>query len=624
MLNRFASSTALVSNFLGARHAALIVLALGGLAAPISAHAQAACGATVSGNRAGCDLESGAGTTINSGVTITGEITGFFDTLTTLNNQGTVTGGARGLTSGNTTITTLTNSGTLSGSNGGILNQNASSIGTLTNSGTISATAANGIAIENTNSSTITTLTNSGTISATGTDGIAIINDSTIGSITNQASGMIVGVDNAIRNSSSAVLIGTITNAGTISATNGNAINNVSAITTLTNSGTISGSAAGILNNDPGIITTLTNSGTISGGIGIDLERSDITTLTNSGTIRGTSSHAIDHNSSGTITTLNNSGTIIASGTSGLGIQSFGTFTTLNNAASGVISGPQGSIRLSNNSANTTINNAGTLTGNVFLGETGNLNITGNDTAVINGTPATANAVTFIDGGTGGNVAITTGSRYNNNTTANFDVRSFIIANTARLTTNGARYDTLDGFTNNGTLNLINASSTIIGGNYTQASGATLSIGASSDSSFGVLRVSGDATFAAGTTLNVNVIGTNGSFTNGLSNVVQTIGTVTSSTFNVTDNSRLWDFESVADSDSISFNAFQVAAIAESNAAAVGNVNRGAANALNTLTDNSANQTITDAFATLTTDEQVAAAVNATVPNINNARGYSS
>ena len=597
MRNRFASSTALVSNVFSTRHAALLMLALVGLAAPMSANGNAlpACTATISGNRTGCDLLPA-------------------DPTTTITSAGVVTGTVAAT---NVSVNALINTGAINGVSEGVLNSN-SSITTITNSGTISATAANGIAIDNTNSSTITTLTNSGAISATGTDGVAIFNDSTIDTITNQASGTIIGAVAAIGNNSN---IGTITNAGTISATNGNGINNVSAITTLTNSGTISGSNAGIINNDPGIITTLTNSGTISGGIGIDLERSNIITLTNSGTIRGTSSHAIDHNSTGTITTLDNSGTIIASGTSGFGVFGIGTITTINNAVGGVISGPQGSILLDNPSANTTIiiNNAGTLTGNVSLGEMGNLNITGNDTAVINGASVIADAVSYTPGGTGGNVTVTNGSRYNNNTTANFDVNNFTIENNARLRTNGARYDVANGFTNNGTLNLVNNSATSIGGNYTQASGATLSISASSDASFGSLQVFGDATFAAGTTLAVDVIGTTGSFTNGLTNVVSTMGVLNSSTFNVTDNSRLWDFESVADSNSISFNAVQVSAIAESNEAAVGNVNRGAANALNILTDNSANQAITNAFATLTTDAEVADAVNATVPNINNA-----
>lgn len=555
-----------------------------------------ACTATISGNRTGCDLLPA-------------------DPTTTITSTGVVTGTVAAT---NVSVNALINAGAINGVSEGVLNTN-SSITTITNSGTISATALGGIAISNTASSTIGTITNQagGTINASGT---GILNEGSgalITTLTNNSGGTI-SAGTGIVNRDSAIIT-TLTNAGMITGTNADGIDNQDAtITTLTNSGTISGRFGITQSDDPALITTLTNSGTISGATGIENDRGDITTLTNTGTIRGTASHAIRSNA-GSITTINNSGTIIASGTSGVGVLGARTITEINNAADGVISGPVGSITLNSTTVTGTINNAGTLTGDVSLGEMGNLNITGNDTAVINGSSVIADAVSYTPGGAGGNVTVTSGSRYNNNTTANFDVNSFTIENNARLRTNGARYDVANGFTNNGTLNLANNSAISIGGNYTQASGATLSISASSDTSFGSLQVFGDATFAAGTTLAVDVIGTTGSFTNGLTDVVQTSGTLTSSTFNVTDNSRLWDFESVADNNSISFNAVQVSAIAESNAAAVGNVNRGAANALNILTDNSANQTITNAFAALTTDAEIASAVNATVPNVNNA-----
>ncbi|MFM9889887.1 MAG: autotransporter domain-containing protein [Rickettsiales bacterium] len=618
MRNRFTTSTALVLNFQGVRHAALLMLTLGGLAAPMSASAQAVCGAVVSANGAGCGLQTSVNTTINSGVTISGTVDGFFDDVAAFTNDGTINAtGSQGFLLGNSTLTTLTNTGTITANVQGILNQNASTIGTLNNSGTISGTGAGSRGILNQNSSTIGTITNQtgGTISG----GVGIFNDgsgSRITTLTNQAGGTISGISN--RDSAS---ITTLTNAGMISGDiNNTAINNSDAtITTLTNSGTISG-RFGILQRDAGsTITTLTNSGTISGGTGIFNDRGLITTLNNSGTIRGTADNGITNGSgSGRITTLTNSGTIEATGMSGFGVSSDETLTTLNNEAAGVISGPTGSIAINHVSGTTTINNAGTLNGNVTLGEVGNLNITGNNTAVINGD------VSANTGFSGGNVAVTSGSRYTNNTNADFNVESFTIANTARLSTNGASYTVRtgalsNGFTNNGTLNLVNNTTTNIIGDYTQSAGGTLSIGASSDASFGRLSILGDATFAAGSTLAVDVIGTTGSFTNGLSDVVTTTGTLSSTTLNITDNSRLWDFESVSDSNSISFNAIQVSAIAESNAAAVGNVNRGAASALTTLTDNGANQAITNAFATLTTDAEIASAVNATVPNINNA-----
>ena len=98
-----------------------------------------------------------------------------------------------------------------------------------------------------------------------------------------------------------------ISNAGTISATYFT-IRNQKTITTLTNTGTITATEgnAAVLNQNSGTITTFTNSGTISApsGQGI-INTATITTLTNTGTI--TSSGTDISNFAGTMVTLNNS-----------------------------------------------------------------------------------------------------------------------------------------------------------------------------------------------------------------------------------------------------------------------------------------------------------------------------
>lgn len=98
-----------------------------------------------------------------------------------------------------------------------------------------------------------------------------------------------------------------ISNAGTISASYFT-IRNQKTITTLTNTGTITATEgnAAVLNQNSGTITTFTNSGTISApsGQGI-INTATITTLTNTGTITGSGEDL--SNFAGTMVTLNNS-----------------------------------------------------------------------------------------------------------------------------------------------------------------------------------------------------------------------------------------------------------------------------------------------------------------------------
>lgn len=97
-----------------------------------------------------------------------------------------------------------------------------------------------------------------------------------------------------------------ISNAGTISASYFT-IRNQKTITTLTNTGTITATEgnAAVLNQNSGTITTFTNSGTISApsGQGI-INTATITTLTNTGTITGSGEDLANY---GTMVTLNNS-----------------------------------------------------------------------------------------------------------------------------------------------------------------------------------------------------------------------------------------------------------------------------------------------------------------------------
>ena len=97
---------------------------------------------------------------------------------------------------------------------------------------------------------------------------------------------------------------------------------------------------------------------------------------------------------------------------------------------------------------------------------------------------------------------------------------------------------TVDG----GTLDIADGSTLFLGGQYTQTANGTLQISASSASSYGNLNVTGQATFAAGTGLNVNVAQTNTLANGNALNYVVRAGNLTASTFNVTDNSALFNF----------------------------------------------------------------------------------
>ena len=220
----------------------------------------------------------------------------------------------------------LTNTGTISvGADSAIKNFAGSgrTMGTLTNtaSGTISAGDDFGIR----NDGIIETIINYGTIHADDDNGFWT--KGTITTLTNKANATIsAGDDNAIK----VVLgseVGTITNAGLISAGGDFGIRNdrsnskESKITVLTNSGTISaGTSSGIWND--GEIVTLTNTAdafikATSGDYGIkNVNTGEIGLLDNSGTISAGDDWGIYNDAGAKITSLRNTGTISAAGNS--------------------------------------------------------------------------------------------------------------------------------------------------------------------------------------------------------------------------------------------------------------------------------------------------------------------
>ena len=90
-----------------------------------------------------------------------------------------------------------------------------------------------------------------------------------------------------------------------------------------------------------------------------------------------------------------------------------------------------------------------------------------------------------------------------------------------------------------------------VNGNYTQAANGTLRVDATDAANYSRLAVTGNASFAAGTGLDVNVSNVN---TLGIGNTLSSVisaGTLQASTFNVTDNSALFNFRAFVNGNNV-------------------------------------------------------------------------
>jgi T5SS/PEP-CTERM-associated repeat protein len=156
-------------------------------------------------------------------------------------------------------------------------------------------------------------------------------------------------------------------------------------------------------------------------------------------------------------------------------------------------------------------------------------------------------------------------------------------------------------------------------GSYTQSAGQTLTVAASSNSSYGKLAVTGTATFNAGANLAVDVASVNTlAVGQTLTNVV-TAGTLNASTFSVTDNSALFNFEA-----SLSGSALNLNVVSNSSSGILDAVlaqglypAQGAAKVLDTQVNGSPTGdmgTVVTAFGTLGTNSAVARAAAQTLP----------
>lgn len=314
---------------------------------------------------------------------------------------------------------------------------------------------------------------------------------------------------------------------------------------TIAPSGVISRPSSGVVVQYLRSGVSILNQGTIEARFEGIYNAGQITQLTNSGSITVSPSTVsgyyaiVNYGEIGLLT--NTTGGIIGNASSSYGIYTFGANTTITNEAGGSIGGNRAAVYARYEPL--TLNNAGAIIGNVDA-ELTTLNLLGTQ-ASITGTVVN----------TGGSVNVRSGAAFTPQNT--FNSSTFLIENGATLRASGTSYaltvqsSDADAFRNAGTLDVAEGLVGNVQGNYTQS--GTLRIGASSTTSYGRLAVNGNATLtnAARFEVDVNVANTLA--------VGQTLPNVLTATMlsnsaaaqNVTDNSYLFDFESVTNGNAL-------------------------------------------------------------------------
>ena len=280
-----------------------------------------------------------------------------------------------------------------------------------------------------------------------------------------------------------------------------------SSLGTLQNAGLIDAGSYFAVSMTSSSLSLLDNSGTITGGNAIYLDTpvgtgSTISTLSNTGTISG-SSYGLGVDANGRIGTLNNSG-LIYGGSQAVIVA--GTIGTLNNT--GVIQSPHYAVYLTGIGSFGQFTNSGTVAGTIA--STNDLTLSGGA-----GTQGTFT-------GNNGQVGVITLASGN----LTVDSGSMLLNDNVRV---GASHT----FSNSGATLQVNNPLTIIG-NYRQTANASLRIGVSdtavatgvpSDSGYGRLIVSGNASIATGSSVGLVRSGSSYVFADGQRYVVLTAAT---------------------------------------------------------------------------------------------------
>lgn len=442
------------------------------------------------------------------------------------------------------------------------------------------AIAASSIGVAAHSGVTVGGITNHGTISATSSSAWAIsVFNSTVGGIIN--SGTISSPSSDAIHIAGSAITGGIHNTGLITGWKGVAIENLSTITGgINNSDTITG----------GYGIYAVSSSTINGGI------------TNSGTITAqrTGVYVDNASISGGIT---NSGTISGGGGTYAGIGLYNASTISGGITnSGTISGSAYAIYVDGTS---------TLDGIVIASNTPGVS-TARFIGAVNA-PATP-------------MSIASGATYTLRGDDDFRVASFTNNGTARFDSAGGVTPnfnlgnvTGNTFANNSVLAVAAGTTGTITGDYTQAAGGTFRTHVTDDTTYGKLVVSGTATLPSNAKIDVNVADPNFSFTaSSMANIISA-GTLTSDgTFTVTDNSLLFNFGAVKDSNTVDLTITAAAPAAPGVLTSVTNTGNtpatGAATALDIIIAGDPTGPVGSLFVGFSTEQQVSNAVSQTLP----------
>ena len=608
---------------------------------------------TSNNGNAAIDLSGGqlAGNlTNNNGISATGgayaiiignNSGGIQGALTNNSNIITTSGGIYGLSTNLTGGIVNAAGAFITGDNLSAIELSAVTGGDIRNSGDISADTGNTIQIYN--GSDLGTLYNEGNIRSNGA-AVVDINDSLIDGFENTADGDINGNNNAfygvvVNNTTvegSFINGGTIRNVGTAAVFLADATIDADFL----NSGNIQGQQSGLHLNNTTVSGDFINQlgGSISGGTGlgnVGLRAQGTITLSglqnfgyiggeyalnmnqtllngyiyngSTGTIQGTQRgvylYDFDHASG----EINNYGTIdggafgvYADGTAAPGLHT----TTINNYDT--ISGPTAAVYSSADAPEMVLNNYRMLDGDVTI-ENGTLNLRGIN-GRITGTTNVENLNvigTFTAEGTilSNALTINSGGRLNNGS------QTFIM---------GGGTGTM---TNNGTFALAEGTTSTVNGSYAQSAGGILRTAiANNTTAVGRVGVSGDAVFAAGSRIFVDVNATNTlAVGQTISNVLVVSGmssTLTASTFNVTDNSAMFRFTTSLTTNGINLNVLRGLTAVESVDENRNNGGRGAAAVLDDIVDNNTAgfTDVVNNFGALATTKEISDKVTETLP----------
>lgn len=406
---------------------------------------------------------------------------------------------------------------------------------------------------------------------------------------------------------------GTISNAGTIRTTGGADLLTGSAILLQAGEGVESGAS----------ISNLAGA-TIEGSInGLSLDALsyalNVESISNAGTISG--QWGVFTQGDVNIRRLDNSGSITGTGSSGYGIYLNGeaTLDTLNN--SGTISGDDTGIAIGNTAQLAVLNNSGTISGDRFAIATAatgtslpQINIIGTQARLIGDVAAQDSTLT-----------LKSGADFANENAVYVD--RIVIENGATLRMsegisssgieNGDGVQVQNGLSNAGTLSLAAGVTGALIGDYSQSADGAMKIGVASDSSYGKLVVDGTATLASNAKIVVDVSNPNYSFSAKSLQDVLSAGTLNSDgTFAVSDNSQLFDFGAVKDGNTVDLTLSKSSSVLDSVINTGNSPAKGAAGVLDEAIGNDPDGELAGYFVGLSSEQEVSDSVTQTLPTV--------